>query len=482
MSSHGGQQNFPFGYEQENIHGIGLPEFITPGPPPGQPLLNAVENHNLDQFFNDFDQNAASKQFGNAQFVPTAHNQYFTMPPTFVGSETDLGNHPVIDPNHLQGGFQYGDGMLDPLGQQHALDNMHGQAYNQTGFHNTLIDQLQTAASMQPAFGPAWQQQQAFPPPNMIHAQQQGRQTVNFGTDSRFQPSGYAAPNNPMDPDIPQAMKMHPMDWFEPASASTTQPNTRPNTRPNTQPSSPVWQKKRTFDEFQQDHTRNGTIKPTTGTIQPTPPQSDTRRKRSSVTKREPSSQPRTPLSKTKSQTSMTTENARMDDHEEDAEAEEEETRSPSPAPWPANKARPPRKTPPPPKPPRKKKGTPNTSTTVKPKLKHQPSSSGSKVASSRTPLSLEQKKANHTNSEQRRRDATARSYAELYDLVPELEDIGKQSTMKKLEVVVAKVQRVKQTVEDLRLKLGLDPVSGRPMNAGAQGALLHSDVQGWRS
>ena len=369
--------------------------------------------------------------------------------------------------------------MLDPLGRHNALDNMHGQGYGQAGFHNTLIDQLQTAASMQPAFGPAWQhQQQAFPQPNMINPQQQGRQTVAFGTDSRFQPSGYAAPNNPMDPDIPQAMKMHPMDWFEPASASTTQPNTRPNT----QPSSPVWPKKRTFDEFQQDRSRNGIVKPTTGTIQPTPPQSDTRRKRSSVTKREPSSQPRTPLSKTKSQTSMTTEIARVDDHEEDAEAEEEETRSPSPAPWPANKARPPRKTPPPPKPPRKKKGTPNTSTTVKPKLKHQPSSSGSKVASSRTPLSLEQKKANHTNSEQRRRDATARSYAELYDLVPELEDIGKQSTMKKLEVVVAKVQKVKQTVEDLRLKLGLDPVSGRPMNAGARDALLHSDVQGWHS
>lgn len=462
--------------QQENIHGLGLPEFITPGPPPGQPLLNAIENQDLNQFFNDFDQNAASKQFGNAHFVPTPHDQYFAMPPTFVGSETDLGNHPVIDPNHLQGGFQYGDGLLDPLGQQNPLDNMHGQAYNETGFHSTLINQLHTAASMQPAFGPAWQQQ-PFPQPNMINPQQQSRQAVAFGTDSRFQPSGYAAPHNPMDPDIPQAMKMHPMDWFESASASTTQPNTRPNT----QPSSPNWPKKRTFDEFQQDQSRNGIAKSTTtGIIQSSPQQSDPRRKRSSVTKREQSSPPPAARMKTQSQTPINTEEVRSDDHEEDAEAEEEEAKSPSPAPWPANKARPPRKTPPPPKPARKKKGTQSQSTPVKSKSKPQ-LSSGSKVTSNRVPLSLEQKKANHTNSEQRRRDATARAYAELYDLVPELEDLGKQSTMKKLEVVVAKVQQVKQKVEELRLKLGLDPVSGRPIHGGGRDALLHSDVQGWQ-
>lgn len=70
---------------------------------------------------------------------------------------------------------------------------------------------------------------------------------------------------------------------------------------------------------------------------------------------------------------------------------------------------------------------------------------------SARTPLSAAQKKANHTNSEQRRRDATARAYAELYDLVPELESLGKQSTMKKLEVVVDALKRLKEGNETLQ-------------------------------
>jgi len=124
-----------------------------------------------------------------------------------------------------------------------------------------------------------------------------------------------------------------------------------------------------------------------------------------------------------------------------------------------------------------------STTTPIKPKAKVASSGSSSKL-SSRVPLTLEQKKANHTNSEQRRRDATARAYAELYDLVPELEEMGKQSTMKKLEVVVAKVRRVKQRVEELRLKLGLDPGTGRPstspMHSAGGNVLMHGDIHGW--
>lgn len=81
-----------------------------------------------------------------------------------------------------------------------------------------------------------------------------------------------------------------------------------------------------------------------------------------------------------------------------------------------------------------------------------------------RIPLTAEQKKANHTNSEQRRRDATARSYADLYDLVPEIQQMGKQSTMKKLEVVVDKVTTIKSQLEHIRSLMGRDPVTGNPI------------------
>ena len=76
-------------------------------------------------------------------------------------------------------------------------------------------------------------------------------------------------------------------------------------------------------------------------------------------------------------------------------------------------------------------------------RLNHQP----------RVTLSAQQKKANHTNSEQRRRDLTGRAYQELFDLVPQLENMGKQSTMKKLEVVVARVAHLKGIVIGLRGK-----------------------------
>jgi hypothetical protein len=85
-------------------------------------------------------------------------------------------------------------------------------------------------------------------------------------------------------------------------------------------------------------------------------------------------------------------------------------------------------------------------------------------------PLTQQQKKANHTNSEQRRRDATARAYAELYDLVPEVGAMGKQSTMKKLEVVVAKVQKTIQTVDELRTKLGVQAGGSVAEMMAAQG------------
>jgi hypothetical protein len=56
---------------------------------------------------------------------------------------------------------------------------------------------------------------------------------------------------------------------------------------------------------------------------------------------------------------------------------------------------------------------------------------------------------------------------------------------MKKLEVVVAKVRRTKERVEELRTKLGMDPTTGRPLGGevggGGAGMPVYTDVPGWR-
>ncbi len=485
--------------QPENLHGIGLPEFITPGPPPGQPLLNAHENQDLDNFFQGFDQNsAANKSLAHAHYnIPPEHDQFFNMPPMFVGSDTALAQRAAIEPHQLTGGgFPYGNMLLghdmNTAAHPNALvHGMHGPAFADPAFQNPLVAQLQNAASMQPAFTQGWQH--SYPAQNMMHLQNQSRLGMGFGTDSRFQPTGYAAPHNPMDPDLPQGLHMgNPIgDWLEPTSASTTQPNTQPNT----QPSSPNWTKKRNFDDFARDQQpRNGFAVPAqnAGSARPSPPHSNSRRKRSVVKTeiRTPISKPPTPLSNSKTHTPLEDEHpgvSETPEQEEDAEAEDEDEetmprpRSASPAPWPGSRPRPPRNTKaPPPKPSRKKKAVVSTP------AKSKKSQASQKIASSRAPLSHDQKKANHTNSEQRRRDATARSYAELYDLVPELDESGKQSTMKKLEVVVDKVRRTKGRVEELRAKLGMDIATGRPLGGGAVSSgssmLLYSDVPAWRS
>ena len=368
------------------------------------------------------------------------------------------------------------------------VGGMHGPTYTDPAFQNPLVAPLQSS-SMQPAYTQGWQQ--SFHAQNMMNLQAQSRMGMGgFGTDARFLPTGYAAaPHNPMDPDLPQGLQMtNPLsEWLEPTSASTTQPNTQPNT----QPSSPNWSKKRNFDDFARDQQpRNDFMAAAqqAGFAHPSPPQSNPRRKRSVVKNEAKSSasHPHTPLSNSKPQTPLESEypdNSESPEQDEDAEAEDEDEdgseqpRSPSPAPWPGSRPRPPKNTKaPPPKPPRKKKVNVSASKPKKP-----PTSQ--KSSSSRVPLSIEQKKANHTNSEQRRRDATARSYAELYDLVPELEDIGKQSTMKKLEVVVAKVRQTKEAVERIRVKLGMDPKTGRPLDGagGTIGGMPHYDGGGRR-
>jgi hypothetical protein len=478
MSSHGGDgshQSFPFGCKscplkvnlnftdmtsytdnQNVIHNIGLPDFITPGPPIGQPLLNEDENANFNNFLSGFDSNPMQDKHGQQHQYHMDHGQgdMWNMPPTFVGSETTMGPLAGIDPAQLERhALMYGEGLGTRVPGVHVGPASHipygnGNQGLQDNWSQSLFHQLHSAASgVQPGYSAGWQQQQ-------LQAQGMPLQTpgrgppMRFGSDSHFQPSGYSGP--PLD--IPET-ELQNLEWLE----------SGPNTQPNTQPSSPSWSKKRKLDDYQRDH-RNGFMLPNGHPASARrPPASHIKMdSRASVSLPHPAiaiSKPHTALID-----SFTREQY---DHDEDAEAEDDDdptasntaalpSREPSPpAPWPSNKARPPKsnKPPPTPKPSRKRKksestasGTPSRKTSSK--LTRQPST--------RVPLTQAQKKANHTNSEQRRRDATARAYAELYDLVPEVAEMGKQSTMKKLEVVVEKVAKTIRVNQELRAKLGV--------------------------
>ena len=99
-------------------------------------------------------------------------------------------------------------------------------------------------------------------------------------------------------------------------------------------------------------------------------------------------------------------------------------------------------------------------------------SSTNTHNASIRIPLTTDQKRLNHTNSEQRRRDQAQRAFARLFDLVPELHEaenrgrgnnggsecsggggssVKKMSQMKKLERVVQKVRELQEGNEKLK-------------------------------
>lgn len=369
-----------------------------------------------------------------------AQMQHLQMPQTYVGHETYVRSPQTME-WHSQSmpSFQFGNHM-HPMSALQTPTSPYSNGPLASPVNNMFPMNQQ---SMQ-GFANGWQQ--SFP----HHTMHGPRPDMQFGSDPNFLHSGYAAPDGSVEPDLSLInYAMHPT-----SSASNTQPNSRPSSNANTEPSSPVTTKKRKLNIFQTDSLRMTSSNPipngVTSKTSPPPPNSN-RKQRKSFVKHE---NPPTPLSKT-----PTVDEEEM--LEEDAEYDEEDGDDPQqsaspPAPWPASKARPQHKPQLPPKPKPRKKST--VDSPVKPKPRRA-SSSANNI--SRTPLTAEQKKANHTNSEQRRRDATARSYAELYDLVPELEDLGKQSTMKKLEVVVEKVRGVKQRVEYLRSIMGRDPATG---------------------
>ena len=425
---------------------------MAPGPPPGESLLDNHEAQNLNAFFTDFDSNSLdpnTRTTGGSQFQD-GKNMSFELPPDYVGSETSLGPRygPSIDPQDLQPGF-YNDGSMSghlPLVTHgpsfDGIMQPAGPGYLSQSYSNPLQSHFQPLLDpqYQPRWLPGYQSNMTPPIAN-------GRPQVRFGSDDQFHASGYAAPLNHQEPDI-----MRNLDWIEAQSSAT---NTQPNTQPNTEPSSPVSSRKRKFGDAESflpadsaNH-YNGLI------AQP-----------HSMILKQPAS----------SATKTSTRKPRKLDVKEEALIP---TTLLEPGPWSSSKPRHVSKPPPPKRPSNrsKRKAPPSpepvasasrskaAKTSGKSHSKSKTSSKGTKQSARssttpgghRQPLTQAEKKANHTNSEQRRRDATSRAYAEMYDLVPELESMGKLSTTKKLESVVRKVQELKAGNEELERLLGKD-------------------------
>jgi hypothetical protein len=425
---------------------------MAPGPPPGEPLLDANAAQNLNAFFTEFDTNNLdphSRALDGSQFHD-GKDVNFELPPDFVGSETSLGPRygPSVDPQDLQPSF-YSDGLMSG----HVPLIPHG-----TSFTGTM--QAAGPGYINPSYSN--QMQNHFPSPLDPHFHQQwlpgyqismnapmanGRPQVRFGSDDMFHASGYAAPPNHQEPDM-----MRNLEWIEAQSSAT---NTQPNTQPNTTPSSPTLSRKRNHGDEQSVMTESlnshgGLLARSQNMMAeqlPSPENKASTRK------------PRQPVVKEEASTG---------------------TAALQPGPWPNSKSSPVSKPPSskrplnrskrkaPPSPDlaassssrskaTKTSGKTQTKTKLPSKGTKQSSRSSTTPSSHRQPLTQAEKKANHTNSEQRRRDATSRAYAEMYDLVPELESMGKLSTTKKLECVVKKVRELKAGNEMLERMLGLE-------------------------
>jgi hypothetical protein len=425
---------------------------MAPGPPPGESLLDGHEAQNLNAFFTEFDTNSLdpNTRIPEGSQFQDGKNMNFELPPDYVGSETSLGPRygPSIDPQDLQPGF-YNDGLMSghvPLiPHSTAFDGMMqpaGPGYMNPSYSNPMQTHFQPVveSQYQQRWLPAYQA-------NMSSSIANGRPQVRFGSDDQFHASGYAAPPNHQEPDM-----MSNLDWIEAQSSAT---NTQPNTQPNTVPSSPVVSRKRKQGELEPFH-QTQPLSIYTGFL--AQPHNLTVEQHASPNTTTSIRKPRKPDVKEEASTPNVTL---------------------EPGPWPNSKPRPvlkppptrrpsnrsKRKAPPSPEPTPSSSRAKTTKTSAKGHSKARTPSKGTKQTSRtsttpgihRQPLTQAEKKANHTNSEQRRRDATSRAYAEMYDLVPELESMGKLSTTKKLECVVKKVRELKAGNEELERLLRVD-------------------------
>lgn len=421
------------------MHGMTLPTFISQPPPHGPPLLNEQENDHMQNFFSSM---AADGTLPGHQMM---EDQFYNMsqppqlPNTYVGHDSFMQPQHATNWNiqHMSSHHQYGQGMdqmpTSPFtGNGHLISPINPVYQGQRHFP---INQQQ----IHPRFNAGWQQS--------FQQQPVTRAEMQFGSDPHFMNTGYAAPDGIVEQDLSiLTYAMQPT-----SSASNTQPNSASGSNANTEPSSPATNKKRKLNKFEHESLRmtphnNGKVRSAVESLS-----TGSRRVRKSYI----NDQPPTPVSKTPTAHEEDDDDAAHEldgDYERDEDMENlEESGSAT-----TSKSR-----------HAHKNSTSSKAANPTKKSMSTPSGAGRKAirrqstgpigANSRTPLTAEQKKANHTNSEQRRRDATSKAYAELYDLVPETEEGGKQSTMKKMGVVVDKVKGVTDRLSYLQQLLSQD-------------------------
>ncbi len=439
------------------------PDYRPRGPPPapqGKPLLNLSEHEQLDGFFAGFDSNnltpnnLSTAGSGMMTGDMMGNNEQPLTPHYFITSHTHMqGQAPFVDPNVLEAGGNM-------FNSRHLGSNMaltpNGVPYNQMVTHTAhalpfatyqnshnhgqdLFDPL--ATSMPSTYPVSWPHNLAS---NNINSSGP-RPLVRYGTDAHFGPSGYIPPLDSTE--LAEQNGLQRFEWLEGDAQSSAPP-----TQPSTEPSSPVYTRKRKVevDQPARPSRSNGLSEHTEPAEQEdmeVEKATASPRKKRKVTLK---SEPHPPFRPSQFQSSLATSNIKHTARGK---------RKSLPAAPSISPARPLSAT----TKPLPSPTTPNTNTN-KPKRPPAISSlSGSGSAGGvRVPLTSDQKRANHTNSEQRRRDQAQKAFAKLFDLVPELEQGGKLSQMKKLERVVRKLSELEEGNRECRRRIAVMEKDGR--------------------
>ena len=429
--------------DNDSVEGMAFPPDYRPrGPPPapqGKPLLNLSDQEQLDGFFAGFDSNSLTSNSLSTSGPNVmsgdviASNEQPLTPQYFISSHTHMqGQPPFVDPNALEGSSNMFNSAhvgsnvpmavnAGPYNQMiqhtaHALPFANYQTPHNSG--HDFFDPL--ATSMSTAYSVPWPHTLSLNNPLPAGS----RPLVRFGSDSHFGPSGYVPPLGSAE--LSDQSGMQRFEWLEGDAQSSA-----PNTQPNTQPPSPVWTRKRKADTDQSTRSsRSNDLVENAEPAEQEEKQMDTNtaspwKRRKGTLKAESDA----PFQPSQSHSSTTIKpNTR------------EKRKS-----FVATPISPPQSFP--------TAAAPSPSAT---KPKRPPAISSISGSGIRVPLTSDQKRANHTNSEQRRRDQAQRAFARLFDLVPELEQEGKLSQMKKLERVVSKIRELEEGNEECRRRIGM--------------------------
>ncbi len=432
------------------------PDYRPRGPPPapqGKPLLNLSEHEQLDGFFAGFDSNLTPNNLSTAGpgMMPgdvMGNNEQPLTPQYFITSHTHMqGQAPFVDPNALEGGGNMFNS--SHMGSNLAM-TANGVPYNQMvthtahalpfatyqNSHNNGQDFFDPLATSMPSSYPmSWPHNLAS---NSVNSSGP-RPQVRFGSDSHFGPSGYIPPLDSTE--LAEQNGMQRFEWLEGDAQSSAPP-----TQPNTEPSSPVYTRKRKaeVDQPARPNHSNGLTENTEPAeqedIEVETARASPRKKRRATLKTEST----TPFRPSQSQSSPATNNIKPTTRGKRKSLPAAPSMSPARPLSTTTKAQP-------------SSATPNTNTNKSKRPPAISSLSGSGSAGGvRVPLTSDQKRANHTNSEQRRRDQAQRAFARLFDLVPELEQEGKLSQMKKLERVVRKIRELEDGNRECRRRIGV--------------------------